>query len=139
MGDRGNVISEANKIVYFDGVCGMCNSVVDFILSHDRRGEIVFTPLQGETAKTNLPEERTENLDTIVYQDECGIHIKSEAVLRILRDMGGWWRLAYGFVVIPRFIRDWIYNEIALSRYEWFGKKEACRMPTPEERARFVD
>ncbi|MEM9159304.1 MAG: DCC1-like thiol-disulfide oxidoreductase family protein [Verrucomicrobiota bacterium] len=131
--------SEPSKIVYFDGVCGMCNRSVDFVLSRDRVGEIVFTPLQGEYAKQNLSKERIDNLNTIVYQDEYGNHIESEAILRILRDMGGWWRLAYGLVIIPRFIRDWVYREIALSRYKLFGKREACRLPNSEERARFLD
>lgn len=135
-------ISEADRptnVLYFDGVCGLCNSSVNFVLSRDRRGAIRFAPLQGETAQRR-PKANDSNLSTVVWSDSRGREfVRSAAVARVLWQLGGaWWLLGWLFWLIPLPLRDLGYRLIAANRYWLFGKKEVCRMPTPAERARFL-
>jgi predicted DCC family thiol-disulfide oxidoreductase YuxK len=127
-------------ILFFDGVCGLCNHFVDFVLSHDKQGQFRLAPLQGETARNRISQEDVESLSTVVLVDEQGISRKSTAVVRVLRRLGFGWRLL-GFLMwlIPHPLRDIGYRLVAANRYRLFGKKEACRMPTPDERSRFLD
>lgn len=125
-------------IVFFDGVCGLCNRSVDFLIRADRKGRLRFSPLQGESAGATLPANRLEDLNTIIYQDERGLHYESDAILRILLRVGGCWKLAVVAFMVPRFVRNAIYRWISRNRYRWFGKKETCRLPTPAERSRFL-
>lgn len=128
-----------SPILFFDGVCGMCNRFVDFILKHDKQGHILLTPLQGETATARLPESDRENLNSVVLLDEHGETRYSTAVVHVLGHMGGFWKLvSWTLWLIPRPIRNIGYRFIARNRYRMFGKKETCRMPTVEERARFL-
>ena len=126
-------------VVFFDGECGLCDSWVSFVLARDKRRKFRFGTLQGMTARDWLHLAPDANLDSLAFADGHGIHRKSEAVWRIFRRLGGKWR-AIGFALrlIPRPIRDGGYDFIARRRYRWFGKKETCRLPTPEERERFV-
>ncbi len=126
-------------IVFFDGVCGMCNRFVDFLLPRDHRGVFLFAPLQGETARERLDAADVENISTIVLIDEQGVYRRSTAVVRILCRLGLGWKIT-GFLLamIPRPLRDLGYRLVARYRYAIFGKKETCRMPTLEERARFL-
>nr|WP_310821341.1 DCC1-like thiol-disulfide oxidoreductase family protein [Stratiformator vulcanicus] len=127
-------------MVFFDGVCGMCNRFVDFLLRHDGKGQFLFAPLQGETAKAIVPDEWRERLKSVVYRDEEGLHRHSGAVVRMLCRLGGGWALlGYAMWVIPAPIRDLGYAGVAAVRYRLFGKKESCRMPKPAERERFLD
>jgi predicted DCC family thiol-disulfide oxidoreductase YuxK len=128
-----------HPIVFFDGVCGLCNRFVDFLLPRDRKHVFLLAPLQGETARARLSAEDVENVSTIVLLDEVGTHRRSKAVVRILCRLGWGWKVA-GFLLamIPRPLRDLGYKLVARYRYVWFGKKETCRMPTPDERARFL-
>ena len=124
--------------IFFDGVCGLCNRSVDFIIRHDPRHVFSFTPLQGETAATVLPAQDTAHLDTLVLLDEKGLHYRSTAALRIAFRLGGALRLFSIFFAVPRFLRDPLYNLIAKNRYRIFGKKDSCRIPTTEERKFFL-
>jgi predicted DCC family thiol-disulfide oxidoreductase YuxK len=138
----GAAISEADQptnVVYFDGVCGLCNRFVDFVLSRDRRGAIRFAPLQGDTAK-HRSIAVAPNLDTVVWSDSRGREfLRSAAAVRVLWQLGGVWRLIGWLLwLIPLPLRDLGYRMIAANRYRLFGKKETCRMPTPAERARFL-
>jgi predicted DCC family thiol-disulfide oxidoreductase YuxK len=126
------------KVVLFDGVCGMCNRSVDFFMSIDSRNLLKFSPLQGEFAAREAKEETTD-LQTIVFYDDGKIYKRSTAVLRLLAQLGGIWSAAWLFLVIPTVLRDWIYGLIARNRYKFFGKREACRMPSKEEREKFLD
>lgn len=127
-----------HPIIFFDGVCGLCNRFVDFVLTRDRRGLFRFAPLQGETARALLPESDWKLLDSVVLLSEQR-YCKSAAALRIMAELGGGWAAAATFLrIIPGPIRDAGYWAIAQSRYRLFGKKETCRMPTPSERARFL-
>ena len=127
-----------HPIVFFDGVCGLCNGAVDFLLRIDHRGVLRFAPFQGETALAQLGEAVTQQLTTIVLVDAQGQHTQSDAVLRILVHVGGVWRLAALGRVVPRFVRDALYAWVARHRYGWFGVHETCRMPTPAERGRLL-
>jgi len=124
--------------IFFDGVCGLCNKSVDFIIRHDTNRVFSFAPLQGETAAKILPSKDITNLDTLVLSDEKGIHYRSTAALRIAWHLGGGLTLFAAFFVIPRFLRDPVYNLIAKNRYRMFGKKDSCRIPSPEERSFFL-
>ena len=126
-------------VVFFDGVCGGCNRFVDFIMAADRRGEMLFSPAQGETAgKLGLfPGEDPEDW-AIAYVDESGIHEGADAVFAIFRRLGGLWRLAALFGYLPGFVNEFFYRAVARRRYRVFGRRAECRVPSPKERARFL-
>lgn len=126
------------RVIFFDGVCGLCNAWVNFILKRDRAGIFSFAPLQGNYAKEMEPE-ASKNLNTMIYHASGQRYYRTGAILRILRDLGGIWYLAWVFWFVPFFIRDFFYGLIARNRYRIFGKKENCRIPTPEEKVRFLD
>lgn len=125
-------------MLYFDGVCGMCNGVVNFMMAEDRHHSLRFAPLQGETAKGNVEAKYLENLSTIIYQYKGKTYSESDAIIRALGSLGGMYKLMYVFKLVPKFIRDKVYGFISKNRYKWFGKKDACRMPTPEEREKML-
>ncbi len=125
-------------IIFFDGVCNLCNRFVAFIIRNDKEKKFYFSPLQGETAKTRLPVEITRGVDSVILLEDDKIYTKSAAALRIARSLKGLWPLAYGLMIVPGFIRNSVYDLVARRRYKWFGKKEACMVPTPELRARFL-
>ena len=125
-------------IVYFDGVCGLCNRFVDFLLRRDHRRQFRFAPLQGETAAARLRVRPGIAPRTIVLEDDEGIWERSRAVLRILRRLGGVWSATRILLLVPAPVRDWMYDLIAQRRYAWFGQRESCRLPTPDERERFL-
>lgn len=126
-------------VVFFDGVCGLCNWSVDFLLRRDARRKLWFAPLQGETAAQRLGMRPDQDYSTMVLLDGGQRWERSDAVARSLQHIGGIWGVA-GFLlrVIPRPLRNLGYRLVASNRYSLFGKKSACRMPTPEERSRFL-
>ena len=128
-----------NPIIFFDGVCGLCNSFVNIIYNSDKNKLFMYSPLQGETAKRYLPDlpEHPEEW-SIVYIDELGIYMESDATLRILERLGGMWSILAYFRFIPKNIRDLIYRIVAKYRYRLFGKYDSCRIPGEEEKARFL-
>jgi len=126
-------------VLFFDGVCGLCNHVIDFVIARDRAGTFRFAPLQGETARERLPEADLRDLNTMVLWEEQGVFRKSTAATRVLIRLGGVWRLIGSALrLVPRPLRDAGYSLVARHRYRIFGKKETCRMPTAAERARFL-
>lgn len=125
-------------VVLFDGVCGLCNSSVDFIMAEDRDRIFRFAPLQGESARRLAPDYDVEQMDSVALRDEDGVHVRSAAILRIGLRLGGMWRFAILGFLIPAALRDRVYDWVARNRYRWFGKKESCRMPTAEERSLFL-
>lgn len=125
-------------IVFFDGVCGLCNQFVDFLLVRDRRGWLRFAPLQGRTADAQLPAGRVSaDPDSIVYVED-GMQDRSTAVLSAVSRLGGAWSFVALLGLVPRPIRDWVYDVVATHRYRWFGRREQCRLPTDAERAAFL-
>lgn len=128
------------RILFFDGVCGLCNGLVDFIIKIDHQKNIYYAPLQGEEAQKILGEKirSLPDYDTVYFKDELGLHKKSTAILRLLYTLGGWWKLSAFALIIPKFLRDLIYDYVAKNRYKFFGKKETCRLPSSEERQQFL-
>lgn len=128
------------NIIFFDGVCGLCNTFVDFVMPRDSKKVFKYSPLQGETAKKLLPPQDYQNMDSVIlYKKNGQIFRRSAAVFEILKMLGGVWTPLYLFKVIPSPITDVFYNLTAKYRYKIFGMKESCRIPTPAERAQFLD
>jgi predicted DCC family thiol-disulfide oxidoreductase YuxK len=134
----GGVACE-HPVIFFDGVCGLCNHWIDFVLARDRKGLFRFAPLQGETARDRLGPAAGESLSSVVLLDATGTYRKTDAVWRMLVHLGSVWRCAGWMLrLIPRPIRNWVYDVIARHRYQWFGQKDVCRLPTPAERQLFL-
>lgn len=131
---------ETKSVILFDGVCNLCNASIDFIIKRDTKDCFRVGALQEETGKKLLFgfEVNPEYLDSLVLIEKGQIYFRSTAALKIARSLSGAWPLFYGFIVLPTGIRDGIYNWIGRNRYHWFGKKNTCRLPTPEERAKFL-
>lgn len=127
------------NIVFFDGVCHLCNSTVDFIILRDKKRKLYYAPLQGYAAKKLLSKVEYEDLDSIVFYSKGRRFVKSTAILKIMTSLGGLWSLMGVFYIFPRFFRDFVYAGVAKRRYHWFGKSESCRMPLPHERKLFLD
>lgn len=123
------------NIIFFDGVCHLCNAFVDAVISQDKAHVFQFAPLQGETAKSLLNDQDRNSLETVIYFEAGAISRKSTAVLKILTKLGGFYKLAALGWIVPRFLRDALYGYVAKNRYAWFGEREFCRFPTPEERS----
>jgi len=129
------------KIVLFDGVCNLCSSAVQFIIKRDKKNKFLFASLQSGSAsellkKLNYAE---SDFNSFILIDKNKIYTHSSAVLRVLKYLSSAWSILYLFVIVPKFIRDGIYNFIAKHRYKWFGKKEECWIPTPELKEKFLD
>ena len=128
-----------SSIVLFDGVCNFCSDAVNFIIDRDPENRFKFAPLQSEVgqelrAKYNVD----ESIDSIVLIEDDQAFTHSTAALRIARGLSGVWSGAYMFMILPRPLRDLYYELFAKYRYRLFGKKDACMIPTPEVRARFL-
>ena len=123
---------ESMKILFFDGYCSICSRLVDWVLVRDRKQQIKFASLQGSTAKTRLGDS-SQDFATAVYLRN-GIKLeRSTAVLYVLIDVGGFWKLARFFFVVPRVVRDRIYDLVSKNRYRLFKKRDTCRLPTEKE------
>ena len=120
-------------------MCGGCNRFVDFVIRADNRREILFSPVQGETAaEFSLYQNDPSREWKIVYIDENGVHEGADAVLLVFRKLGGLWKLPALFFYLPRSLKYYFYGIISRNRYHLFGKREICRVPSPEERERFL-
>jgi len=126
----------SQKIIIFDGVCGLCNKSVDILIKLDRKKQFLYTSLQGEFIKTLNIEPK---IDSIIYYKDGNLFYKSTAILKILRSLGGIWVFANLFYIIPRAIRDFIYDLVAKYRYKIFGRMESCRLPKKGEEELFID
>jgi predicted DCC family thiol-disulfide oxidoreductase YuxK len=127
-----------DKIIFFDGVCNLCNGFINFIFSHDKKQIFKVASLQGSTAKSLLSESEIDTLSTVIFYDQGIKYYRSKAVIKILLLLGPPYNFMGIFLIIPDFLRDLVYKLIASNRYRMFGKKDSCRLPTPEERARFL-
>lgn len=128
-----------DKVVFFDGVCGLCNRFVDYLIQADKQHQLRYAPLQGPTFDALKTQFASPIPDSVVFYTDNKFSTKSTAALKILIQLGGWYRLLNVFFLIPRFARDGIYDFVAKNRYNWFGKKETCRLPSKEERALFLE
>ncbi len=127
-------------VLLFDGVCNFCNGAVNFVIKRDKKALIKFAPLQTQKARQykrqfGLPE---EDMKSFIFIEDEKAYTHSTAVLKVCRHLGAGWPFFYGFIIIPKFIRDGLYNWVAKNRYSWFGKKDQCMVPTPEVRKRFL-
>ena len=135
-----------HPVLLYDGLCGFCDGTVQFILKHDRRGTLRFATLQGDFARDVIarhPEVAGVDSLVLVEQNDASgrerVFVRSEGALRVARYLGGAWHLTRIVAIVPRFLRDWAYDAFARIRYRLFGKYESCPIPTPEQRARFID
>ncbi len=120
-------------------MCGGCNRFVDFVIWADVRAEIFFSPVQGETAaEFSLYRNEPPREWKIAYVDEKGAYEGADAVFLVFRRLGGLWRLPALFIYVPRSVKDYFYGIVSRNRYRIFGKRETCRVPSPEERERFL-
>ena len=132
--------SLTQPLILFDGVCNLCNSSVLFIIKRDSKEVFKFASLQSELGKALLEEFKlpATELNSVLLIDKGKFYNKSDAALNIARHLHGLWPMLYGFKIIPLFIRNGVYDWIAKNRYRWFGKKDACMIPTPELKSRFI-
>lgn len=132
-------MEDQKPIIFFDGVCNLCNGAINFIIDRDNKGYFKFAPLQSSITQKYIPQSVMENTDSIILWDSGQLYSKSTAALKIARHLDGAWKGFYAFIIIPKFIRDPIYNLIAKYRYKWFGKRDSCRMPTKDIKNRFLE
>lgn len=125
-------------VIFFDGVCGLCNGFVDFVIQVDKKQVFKFSPLQSDYAKANLPENDIKELKSVVLKKNGKTFRKSEAVFEVFETLGGTWRALSWLKILPQPLRNQGYDLVARYRYKIFGKKETCRLPTSEERQRFI-
>lgn len=129
-----------SAIVLFDGVCNFCNGSVNFIIERDEKNYFKFAPLQSEISRQYLDKfgiDKAETDSVILIENEKA-YTHSTAALKIARRLPGIWSWFYGFIVVPKPVRDFFYKLFAKNRYSLFGKQDACMMPTPEIRQRFL-
>ena len=135
-----------SPVLLYDGVCGFCNKGVQRILRYDKRKTMFFAALQsdyGKSIQTRHPE--LAGIDSLVFVEPLEfaylerVFVRSDALLRVAGYLGGPWRLALAAYIIPRSVRDYLYDQFAKRRYRWFGKYDSCLLPQPEVRARFLD
>lgn len=134
-------INSAKKIVLFDGVCNLCSGSVQFILKRDKKNQFLFGSLQGNYGQEMLRKYQlpANEFNSFMLIEGEKLYTKSSGALRMLKHLGGGWSLLYAFIVVPKFIRDAVYNLVARNRYKWFGKKNECWLPRPEWKTRFLD
>lgn len=145
----------SGHIVYFDGLCNVCNAFIDFLIRHDSKRVLKFAPMQGSTARARLPAGLVSDLSTMALEvtgasagtgADVGadskspvIYVESSAAIRTIALLGGVYSLMSIFLLVPRFLRDLVYRWVAEHRYLFAGRRETCRMPSAEERAQFLD
>jgi predicted DCC family thiol-disulfide oxidoreductase YuxK len=139
MGDVANKSQE--RIIFFDGVCNLCNSFVDLTIRKDYKSAFHYASLQSDFAKQFLNEHgiNPDDLDSIVLFENGEVYQKSTAALKITRKLSGLYPLMGVFWIVPLLLRNAVYDFIARNRYKWFGKKDACRVPTDKERELFLE
>lgn len=127
-----------HPVILFDGVCNLCNASVQFIIKRDPKAIFRFAALQSETGQKLLAEHPQVSADSVLLADRGKIYQQSTAALKIAGRLSGLWPLFYVFMIVPRPLRDAVYNYIAKNRYRWFGKQESCMLPTVDLKSRFL-
>lgn len=131
---------DAHAVVLFDGVCNLCNASVTFVIDRDAAGYFRFAPLQSDEGRRLLADHAhgEPDLNSVMLIEDGRLYTRSAAALRVAHRLKGLWSWLYVFIVVPAPLRDAVYDFVARHRYRWFGKQDACRVPTPELRARFL-
>jgi len=135
------MLMATQSIILFDGVCNLCNGTVQFVIKRDKKNQFLFASLQSMEGKKILMENNVlpDKLYSFILAEDGKIYDRSTAALRVIKKLSGFWHFFYGFIIVPEFIRNGIYNFIARNRYKWFGKKDECMVPTPELKAKFLN
>lgn len=126
------------KVIYFDGVCNLCNGFISFLMTLGLPADVKVSSLQGDYAKANLEGKIREELSSVIYQTPEGIYKESTAVIYILADLKAYLRILKIFLLVPRILRDFLYRMVARNRYKLFGKRDTCRLPNQEELEYFI-
>ena len=129
-----------SRTILFDGVCNLCNGFVRFVVRRDPAARFRFAALQSPAAAALLREAGVASPlpDSVILVEDGRVYLRSGAALRIARGLRFPWPLAYAAIVVPRFIRDRVYDAVAARRYRWFGRRDVCMVPTPELQKRFL-
>ena len=131
-------ITREKPLFVFDGHCVLCSTGASFIMKHDRQARVQFASAQSELGSAVYRKLGMPIDESYLLIDSTGCHTKSDGYFRLARILGGWWRLALVGKLLPRPVRDWLYDRVALNRYRWFGQTEQCVLLTPEQRSRLV-
>ena len=128
-------------VVLFDGVCNLCNGSVNWIIDHDKKNQFQFASLQSAYGSKKVIEIGLSDdyMDTVVLIEDDKVFTHSDAILQIAKHLGGIYSLAVVFFIVPKFVCNFFYKIIAGNRYKWFGKRDTCRMPTPELKSKFIE
>ena len=135
-------LPQDKKIILFDGVCNLCNSSVQYVIKHDKKDVFRFVALQSELGKKILKHIGINPIHTdsiVLYEPGISYYYKSTAALHIAKGLSGIFTFATVFQILPTGLRDFVYDYVARNRYEWYGKKESCMIPTPELKAKFLE
>ena len=129
------------KIILFDGVCNLCDSTVQFLIKNDEKDVFRFTAIQSEIGqeiinKIGIDTTKTDSI--ILYEPGRAYYFKAEAAIRIASELGGFYTLMKGFLILPASINNVVYDFVARNRYKWYGKKDNCMIPTPELKTKFL-
>ena len=129
------------SIILFDGVCNLCNGFVNFIIQRDKKNSFQFGSLQSAKVQELLKQYNytSTQMSTVILLENEKIHTQSTAVIKIAKQLGGIWALFNAFIIVPRFIRDFLYNLVARHRYRLFGRRDACMIPGSEWNAKFIE
>lgn len=132
---------EKESILLFDGHCSLCNAAVDFVLKRDAKKKLLLASIQGPAGQRVLKKYQLppSYLDTLVLVEQGKVYLGSTAALRVARLLGGGWPLFYSLIIIPKGLRDRIYQWIGKHRYQWFGRRASCRIPTAKEKSHFLN
>ena len=127
-------------IVLFDGICNFCNASVNFIIEHDKKNRFKFAAIQSDPGQALMRKFNLDpvNLSTFVLVEGDKFYTKTTAALKVARNLGFPWSMSFIFIIVPPPVRNIAYNIIAKYRYKWFGKRDACRIPTPELKEKFL-
>lgn len=130
-----------SAVLLFDGVCNLCTASVRWVIPRDPKGHFRFASLQSDVGRRLLVEAggNPDELDSVVLLEDGQLWERSTAALRVARKLKAPWPLLYTFILVPRTLRDWIYDVVASTRYRVFGRKEECMIPSPEVKGRFLD
>jgi len=133
-------LNEGDKVVLFDGVCKLCSAWATFLIKHDKKKVFKLAMVQSEEGRAILSFYgiSTETFETMVLVDEQRIYTQSSAFLQVMKLLPFPWPMFSIFTLLPKIIRDWLYDRVALNRYFLFGKYDTCMMPSPDHDSRFI-
>lgn len=135
-------LEKNKKLILFDGVCNLCDASVQYVIKHDKKDVFRYAALQSEVGQILMKKYGIDShqMDSILlYSEDDGISYKSTAALKVASNLGFPLNLMTVFLILPSFLRDWVYDYIAKNRYKWYGKKEECMIPTADLKAKFLD